>query len=238
MLGTAAYLSPEQARGEPAGPPSDLYALGVVSYQLMAGRLPYEAASLTDLARMQESGPPPRLTTSTPTSRAALAAAVVRALRATPSAATRTRPRWRTRCATGSPASPREPTDATMALDPTAATRTLGDADAHRHPARPRRAPAARSSRSTSRRAGARRAPPPARGRRRRSARGRRKKRRNPLRGMVALVLLLALVVAGVVAYQATQDGPTRTVQLNEEVGGTCTTPSTQFKDLVDDNTR
>ena len=40
LLGTAAYLSPEQARGEPAGPGSDLYALGVVSYQLMAGRLP------------------------------------------------------------------------------------------------------------------------------------------------------------------------------------------------------
>ena len=40
VLGTAAYLSPEQARGEPAGPPSDLYALGVVSYQLLAGRLP------------------------------------------------------------------------------------------------------------------------------------------------------------------------------------------------------
>ena len=55
VLGTAAYLSPEQARGEQAGPPADLYALGVVSYQLLTGRLPYEAASLTDLARMQES---------------------------------------------------------------------------------------------------------------------------------------------------------------------------------------
>ena len=57
VLGTAAYLSPEQARGEPAGPPADLYALGVVSYQLLTGRLPYEAASLTDLARQQEASP-------------------------------------------------------------------------------------------------------------------------------------------------------------------------------------
>src|SRR5919107_654041 len=61
VLGTAAYLSPEQARGEPAGPASDLYALGVVSYQLLAGRLPYDAASLTDLARQQASGRPPAL---------------------------------------------------------------------------------------------------------------------------------------------------------------------------------
>src|ERR671931_1691584 len=58
VLGTAAYLSPEQARGKRAGPSSDLYALGVVSYQLLAGRLPYEAASLTDLARQQETRAP------------------------------------------------------------------------------------------------------------------------------------------------------------------------------------
>src|SRR3954453_8726860 len=61
VLGTAAYLAPEQARGEPAGPSSDLYALGVVAHQRLAGRLPYDAGSLTDLARLQESGPPPRL---------------------------------------------------------------------------------------------------------------------------------------------------------------------------------
>ncbi len=54
VLGTAAYLSPEQARGEEAGPSADLYSLGVVSYQLLSGRLPYEATSLSELALKQQ----------------------------------------------------------------------------------------------------------------------------------------------------------------------------------------
>ena len=54
VLGTAAYLAPEQARGEEAGPSADLYALGVVTYQLISGRLPYEATSLTELALKQQ----------------------------------------------------------------------------------------------------------------------------------------------------------------------------------------
>ncbi len=54
VLGTAAYLSPEQARGEEATPAADLYSLGVVSYQLLSGRLPYEANSLSELALKQQ----------------------------------------------------------------------------------------------------------------------------------------------------------------------------------------
>jgi serine/threonine protein kinase len=61
VLGTAAYLAPEQARGEEAGPRADLYALGVVTYQLIAGRLPYEAASLTELALKQQQEEPAML---------------------------------------------------------------------------------------------------------------------------------------------------------------------------------
>jgi eukaryotic-like serine/threonine-protein kinase len=61
VLGTAAYLAPEQARGEEAGPPADLYALGVVTYQLISGRLPYEAASLTELALKQQQEEPAML---------------------------------------------------------------------------------------------------------------------------------------------------------------------------------
>jgi eukaryotic-like serine/threonine-protein kinase len=54
VLGTAAYLSPEQARGEEAGPASDIYSLGVCAYQFLAGRLPHEYASLTELALKQQ----------------------------------------------------------------------------------------------------------------------------------------------------------------------------------------
>jgi eukaryotic-like serine/threonine-protein kinase len=54
VLGTAAYLSPEQARGEEAGPASDIYSLGVCTYQFLAGRLPHEYGSLTELALKQQ----------------------------------------------------------------------------------------------------------------------------------------------------------------------------------------
>jgi len=54
VLGTAAYLSPEQARGDEAGPGSDIYSLGVCAYQFLAGRLPHEYGSLTELALKQQ----------------------------------------------------------------------------------------------------------------------------------------------------------------------------------------
>jgi serine/threonine protein kinase len=80
VLGTAAYLAPEQARGEEAGPRADLYALGVVTYQLISGRLPYEANSLTELALKQQQEAPPMLDTLVAAVRPELADAVAVAL--------------------------------------------------------------------------------------------------------------------------------------------------------------
>lgn len=50
VLGTAGYLSPEQARGEPATHASDIYGLGVVAYELLTGGRPFEGGSSTEEA--------------------------------------------------------------------------------------------------------------------------------------------------------------------------------------------
>lgn len=84
VLGTAAYLAPEQASGAEVGPPADLYGLGVVTYQLLAGRLPYDANSLTELAMMQQREYPIRLDEVASEVPASLALAVEKALALAP----------------------------------------------------------------------------------------------------------------------------------------------------------
>jgi eukaryotic-like serine/threonine-protein kinase len=62
ILGTAAYLSPEQAAGEEVTPATDIYSLGAVLYELLTGRPPYELSNLAELAARQAAGEivPPR----------------------------------------------------------------------------------------------------------------------------------------------------------------------------------
>ena len=123
--------SPEQTRGEPAGPRSDLYALGVVAYQLLVGRLPYEAASLTDLARQQDVRAPAPLHELDPDIPRPLSLAVERALARDPEGryadARRWSGRWPRRCAGRAPrrGAAEEPEDVTRPLERTAVTRPL-----------------------------------------------------------------------------------------------------------------
>ena len=56
ILGTAAYLSPEQALGGSVGPAADVYSLGAVLYEALTGRPPFAFGSLAELAEKQRSG--------------------------------------------------------------------------------------------------------------------------------------------------------------------------------------
>jgi len=59
VCGTPEYMSPEQGRGDPLDPRSDLYAVGVILFQLLTGRLPFEAESPTQVVLMHLSKAPP-----------------------------------------------------------------------------------------------------------------------------------------------------------------------------------
>ncbi len=228
VLGTAAYLSPEQTRGEPAEPGSDLYALGVVAYQLLAGRLPYEAASLTDLARLQEAGPPPALDEVNRDVPPALAEVVARSLarerayRFADAAEMEDALRDGLRgISHGGP-----DTDATHMLSDTEATQMLSGTRITTPPPtrstrrlqpiaeEPRRTP------SPSRRA----APPP----RKQSNAGR----------WLALVFVLVVVIGGIFAYQALNSAGQKSVQTKRVVNEQVDQAVQDFKSLVDDNTQ
>ena len=66
VLGTAAYLSPEQAMGEAATAASDRYALAVVAYELLTGSRPFEAEHFAAQARAHVEDPPPPASTRAP----------------------------------------------------------------------------------------------------------------------------------------------------------------------------
>ena len=86
LLGTAAYLAPERALGRPATPAADLYSLGVVLYELLAGRRPFQGGSDLELAMAQVNAQAPPLALVAPSTPPSLVAACERALAKDPAA--------------------------------------------------------------------------------------------------------------------------------------------------------
>jgi serine/threonine-protein kinase len=176
VLGTAAYLSPEQASGEEAGPASDIYSLGVCAYQFLAGRLPHEYGSLTELALKQQRERVVPITDFRDDVPPELDQAIRACLERDPSRRYSNALDMATALEGGLRGDSTAATelialdDATQQLDRTEATQALPVTRT------PRRAP----------QTAARRTPPPAR-------RDERRRRRNPLRAILAgLILLLA----------------------------------------------
>ena len=84
VLGTAAYVAPEQAAGEDVGLAADVYSLGAVVYELLTGRPPYEAQSLVDLVTRQREASITPVRELAPDVPASLEDAVMHALARTP----------------------------------------------------------------------------------------------------------------------------------------------------------
>jgi beta-lactam-binding protein with PASTA domain len=80
IMGTAQYLSPEQAQGHAVTAASDLYSIGVMLYEMLAGRLPFEGDSAVSIALKHLSEPPPPLSQLRPDVHPAVEAVVMAAL--------------------------------------------------------------------------------------------------------------------------------------------------------------
>jgi len=66
VMGTVQYLSPEQASGLPASPSTDIYSLGIVAYEALAGRRPFTGESQVAIAMAQINEAPPELPVTVP----------------------------------------------------------------------------------------------------------------------------------------------------------------------------
>ncbi|MCL2514359.1 MAG: serine/threonine protein kinase [Microbacteriaceae bacterium] len=66
VMGTVQYLSPEQASGHPASPATDIYSLGIVAYECVAGRRPFTGESQVAIAMAQINEAPPALPPTVP----------------------------------------------------------------------------------------------------------------------------------------------------------------------------
>ena len=226
VLGTAAYLAPEQARGEEAGPSADLYALGVVAYQLISGRLPYEATSLTELALKQQNEHPPKLDTIVAAVCPELADAIAIALALDPRDRYATAREMRRALNEGAREIPPErevpedhapaPTSATSVL-PRGERTAAGAAVAQRRPRRgaPREAPPAQPPRRTA-------AP---------------RRRRRGGRALLVLLVVLVIAAAAAAAIVATSPGSTKVV-LRNVVYSDIHRSAEALKQLVAENTQ
>jgi eukaryotic-like serine/threonine-protein kinase len=238
VIGTAAYLAPEQAAGERVGPPADLYALGVVTYQFLSGRLPYEAQSLTELALKQQRESPPPLDELNPEVGPALAAAVERALALDPRDRYLDAEQMRAGLADGArgisptelstrPLDPIEPSTAeTSVIGATEATEVAPGTRAQRAAREPRAARAPRPAPATAPVAPARAAGTP--------TAGRRGAARRTLGTLLVLLVLAAGAIAAIVATSNSSNG----VQLRKVVYDNVDRAVGEMRQLIEDNTR
>ncbi len=233
VLGTAAYLAPEQAHGEEAGPRADLYALGVVTYQCLSGRLPYEAQSLTELALKQQREAPALLHLLNPEVTPQLAAAVDRALALEAENRFASAEEMRVALvdgARGLGVMPEE--DATHVLGaqtaPTSVSPRRDQATADQ-PAVVARQP------QPSRRPTPPPAPAPAAAAR---AARRQPPRRRPIRRFFTMLLILLLVAAGATAAIVATSNDSGAVQLREYTGHKAQELIDEVQQLIEDNTR
>jgi serine/threonine-protein kinase len=84
IMGTVAYMSPEQAKGEPVDGRSDLYAVGIILYQMLTGEVPFQSKSQMDLLNKQINQPAPPLRTKRPDVPEALERVILKALEKAP----------------------------------------------------------------------------------------------------------------------------------------------------------
>jgi eukaryotic-like serine/threonine-protein kinase len=227
VLGTAAYLSPEQAHGDEAGPASDIYSLGVCAYQFLTGRLPHEYSSLTELALKQQQDPVQRITDLRPEVPAELDEAIRLSLERDAGSRYRSGLEMAQAIEAGVHGESTDATrrlaltemDATRALDATSATRAMPRTSYQPVPAGP-----ATDYPAT--------APPPDRRERREAARTRRRRR---MASLFALLLVLAAIAAVGLAVVASQDN-----------GGGVTAPDSdqveqqlqELRELIQEQTR
>lgn len=90
VWGSPQYFAPEQAAGDPPSPASDVYALGVIFYEMLAGSLPFEAGDPTLLAELHQAAQPPPLRSKNPAVPVPVEQIIMKVLSKEPSARYRT----------------------------------------------------------------------------------------------------------------------------------------------------